>query len=143
MQKTFTAKPQETDRNWVIVDLENKVLGRAATRIADMLRGKDKPTFTPHIDTGCFVVAINAAKVRLTGKKMDDKLYHKHSGYPGGLKTKTAKEVLAKHPDQLIREAVWGMLPKNTLSRHQLKKLKIYPGAEHPHEAQTPQAIEL
>jgi len=143
MQKSYLAKTETSDRTWVIVDLKDKVLGRAASRIADLLRGKDKATYTPHIDTGHFVVAINAAQLRLTGKKLDDKLYHHHSGYPGGLKTKTAGEVLAKHPDRLIRDAVWGMLPKNNISRHLLNKLKIYPGAEHPHEAQAPKTVNL
>jgi large subunit ribosomal protein L13 len=143
MQKTFIAKPKETERNWVLVDLENKTLGRAASKIAMLLRGKNSPTFTPHVDTGNFVIAINAGKVRLTGTKLDNKYYHRHSGYPGGLKSQTAKEVLATHPEQLIKDTVWGMLPKNTLSRHQLAKLKVYPGAHHPHQAQSPQVIEL
>ena len=138
MQKTYLAKKEETERTWVIVDLENKVLGRAASKIADLLRGKDKATFTPHVDTGNFVVAINASKIRLTGRKLDEKLYHRHSGYPGGLKTETAREVLEKDPQRMLREAVWGMLPKNSLSRHILRKLKIYSGAEHPHTAQNP-----
>ncbi len=129
---------QKTERTWVVIDLENKVLGRAASKIADLLRGKDKATYTPNADTGNFVVAINAGKVRLTGRKMDEKLYHHHSGYPGGLKTRTAREVIDKDPSRAIREAVWGMLPKNTLSRHLLRKLKIYAGAEHPHLAQNP-----
>lgn len=138
MQKTYLTKKEEAVRTWVIVDLENKVLGRAASKIADMLRGKDKATFTPHVDNGHFVVAINAAKIRLTGRKLDEKLYHHHSGYPGGLKTKTARELLARDPERVLREAVWGMLPKNYLSRHILRKLKIYPGSEHPHTAQNP-----
>ncbi len=143
MQKTFLAKPKETERNWVIVDLKNKVLGRAASQIADLLRGKEQTNFTPHVDTGSFVIAINASKVHLTGKKWDEKKYYDHSGYPGGLKEKTAKEVLNREPERLIRDAVWGMLPKNKLSRHQLAKLKIYPGTEHPHKAQTPNNIQL
>lgn len=138
MQKSYLAKPEVTQRSWVIVNLENKVLGRAASKIADMLRGKDKATFTPNVDAGNFVVAINASKVRLTGRKLDEKLYRYHSGYPGGLKTKTAREVLEKHPDRLLREAVWGMLPKNMLSKHLLRKLKIYSGSEHPHKPQNP-----
>lgn len=138
MQKSYLAKKEETERTWVIVDLENKVLGRAASKIADLLRGKDKPTFTPHVDTGHFVVAINASKIRLTGRKLDEKLYHHHSGYPGGLKTRTARDLLEKDPQRMLSEAVWGMLPKNYLSRHILRKLKIYSGAEHPHAAQNP-----
>lgn len=136
MQKSYL--PEKVQRTWVVFDLENKVLGRAASKIADLLRGKDKASFTPHMDTGHFVVAINASKIRLTGRKLDEKLYRHHSGYPGGLKTKTAREVLAKHPDRLLKEAVWGMLPKNTLSRHLIRKLKIYSGPEHPHQAQNP-----
>ncbi len=138
MQKSYLAKPAVTQRNWVVVNLENKVLGRAASKIADMLRGKDRATFTPFADAGNFVIAINASKIRLTGRKLDEKLYHHHSGYPGGLKTKTAREVLEKHPDRLLRDAVWGMLPKNMLSKHLLRKLKIYPGSEHPHKSQNP-----
>jgi len=143
MQKTNFARSETTQRTWVVVDLENKVLGRAASKIADLLRGKDKPDYTPHVDTGHFVVAVNASKIRLTGRKLDEKLYRHHSGYPGGLKTKTARDVLEKHPDRLIRDAVWGMLPKNTISRHLLNKLKIYPNAEHPHAAQNPAAINI
>jgi large subunit ribosomal protein L13 len=143
MQKSYLAKPETSSRTWVLVDLENVPLGRASSKIADLLRGKTKPTFTPNVDTGHFVVAINASKIRLTGRKMDEKLYHRHTGYPGGLKTTNAKELLAKHPDRLLKIAVWGMLPKNTLSRHILTKLKIYPGAEHPHTAQTPAQIKI
>jgi len=134
---------EKIERTWVLVDLENKVLGRAASKIADLLRGKNKACYTPNMDNGHFVVAINASKIRLTGKKLDEKLYHHHSGYPGGLKTKTAREVLTKHPDRLLEDAVWGMLPKNTLSRHLIRKLKIYTGAEHPHEAQNPAQIKI
>lgn len=141
MQKTYLEKKENVKRSWVLVDLDNKVLGRAASKIANILRGKDKPVFTPHVDCGRFVIAINASKLRLTGNKLDGKLYRHHSGYPGGLKTRTAREVLAKHPDRMLREAVWGMLPKNTLSKHILKKLKIYSGAEHPHQAQNPEAV--
>ena len=143
MQKTYLAKTETTQRGWVLVNLENKVLGRAASRIADMLRGKDKPYFTPNVDAGRFVIAINAEKIRLTGRKLDEKLYRRHSGYPGGLKIKTAREVLSTDPDRAIREAVWGMLPKNTLSRHILRKLKIYTGSDHPHAAQNPVEIKI
>lgn len=143
MSKSYLAKPETAERTWVLVNLENKVLGRVATSIANLLRGKDKPTFTPYADTGHFIVAINAEKIRLTGKKLDNKLYHHHTGYPGGLKTKTAKEVLEKHPERLIKDAVWGMLPKNDLSRHLLKKFKVYAGSEHPHEAQAPKEINI
>ena len=143
MNKTYSAKPNEVPRNWVLVDLEGKTLGRAATRIADVLRGKTKPQFTPHVDTGDFVVVINAHKVTLTGKKLDNKRYYKHSGYPGGMHTKTAAEMLQRKPEELIRHAVKGMLPKNSLGRKLLKKLKIYASAEHPHSAQQPTPLEL
>ncbi|PIU58298.1 MAG: 50S ribosomal protein L13 [Deltaproteobacteria bacterium CG07_land_8_20_14_0_80_38_7] len=143
MQKTLVAKPNEINREWIIVDLENKILGRAASKIANILRGKNKAIFTPHADAGSFVVAINASKVHLTGKKWEKKMYHKHSGFPCGLKSKTASKVRDTEPERLIRDAVWGMLPKNTLSRHQLKKLKIYPNSEHPHTSQKPIIVEL
>ena len=135
-QKTTLVTTQTADRDWVIYDAEDQVVGRAATKIAELLRGKDRPTFTPHVDNGHFVVVINAAKVRFTGNKWKDKLYHHHSGYPGGMKAISAEKQLEKHPDQILADAVWGMLPKNTLSRHLMRKLKIYPGSEHPHEAQ-------
>lgn len=143
MQKTTLAKQGEVTRNWVLVDLEGKVLGRAATRIADILRGKTKRIFTPHVDTGDFVVAINARKIRLTGKKLEEKVYYKHTGYKGGLKEITAEKLLQRDPATLIRRAVHGMLPKNRLSRHLLKKLRIYPEATHPHAAQQPKPVEV
>ena len=143
MQKTYSAKPSEVVRKWFVVDLEGQVLGRAATEIATILRGKHKPTFTPHIDTGDFVIAINADKIKLTGKKLTDKKYYRHSGYIGKLKSNTAGEVMDSNPDRVLRAAVQGMLPKNTLGRAQLKKLKIYSGAEHPHEAQQPTPLTL
>ena len=143
MNKTYSAKPNEVARNWVLVDLDGKTLGRAATRIADVLRGKTKPQFTPHVDTGDFVVVINAHKVALTGKKLDNKRYYKHSGYPGGMHTKTANEMLQSKPEEIIRHAVKGMLPKNSLGRKLLKKLKIYASAEHPHAAQLPKPLEF
>lgn len=140
-QKTTLVTTQTADRDWVIYDAEDKVVGRAATKIAELLRGKDRPTFTPHVDNGHFVVVLNAAKVRFTGNKWKDKLYHHHSGYPGGMKAISAEKQLDKHPDQILRDAVWGMLPKNRLSRHLMRKLKIYPGAEHPHTAQQPMTL--
>jgi large subunit ribosomal protein L13 len=140
-QKTTLVTTQTADRDWVIFDAEDQVVGRAASHIADLLRGKDKPTFTPHVDNGHFVVVLNAAKVRFTGNKWKDKLYHHHSGYPGGMKAISAEKQLEKHPDQILRDAVWGMLPKNRLSRHLMRKLKIYPGTEHPHEAQQPTTL--
>jgi large subunit ribosomal protein L13 len=136
--KTWNAKPGEIERRWLLVDAEGQTLGRLATRIADSLRGKDKPTFTPHVDTGDFVVVVNAEKVAVTGKKLDDKMYHRHSGYPGGLRSRTLREQLERRPEEVIRKAVKGMLPRNRLSRAQLRKLKIYAGAEHPHTAQSP-----
>ncbi len=129
------------ERNWYVVDAEGQVLGRLATKIATMLRGKHKPIFTPHLDTGDFVVVVNADKVRLTGRKLDQKKYYRHSGYMGGLKEATAKEMLERKPEEVIRLAVKRMLPKNRLGRKQLKKLKIYAGPDHPHTAQQPQPL--
>ena len=142
-KQTYIPKASEQERNWVLDDLDGAVLGRAATRIANILRGKHKPVFTPHFDMGDFVVAVNANKIRLTGAKLDQKLYRRHSGYRGGLKEHTAGELLEKKPEDLIRLAVSGMLPKNKTRQHLLKKLKIYAGAEHPHQAQVPQKISL
>ncbi len=141
--KTYCPKPNEVKRNWVIIDLKDKVLGRAATQIANILRGKNKPVFTPHVDTGDFVVLINADKIKLTGNKLRDKEYYDHSGYIGGLKTKSAGELLKRHPQELITRAVKRMLPPTRLGRQQLKKLKVYVGETHPHVAQTPRAYEL
>ncbi len=132
-----------TDRRWHVVDVAGLNLGRAATQIAHLLRGKHKATFTPHVDCGDFVVVLNAQKIALTGKKMDDKIYYRHSLYLGGLKAKPAKEMLSTKPDEVIRRAVWGMLPKGPLGRNIIKKLKIYPGAEHPHVAQQPEQHKL
>ncbi|MDP2599283.1 MAG: 50S ribosomal protein L13 [Deltaproteobacteria bacterium] len=140
-QKSYVLKEKDVTPRWWIVDLEGKTLGRIATRIADVLRGKTRATFTPNTDAGDFVVAINADKIKLTGKKWDDKIYYRHSGYPGGLKERTAKELLAKHPEDLITKAVKGMLPKNFLSAKLLTKLKVYAGSEHPHEAQQPKPL--
>lgn len=142
-QKTTQTTKENATRNWVVVDLENKVLGRAASEIADLLRGKHRPSYVRHIDNGDFVVAINSSKIILTGKKWDQKLTRTHSGYPGGLKEHSAREVMKRHPDQLIRDAVWGMMPKNSLSKHMMKKLKIYSGAEHPHTAQQPEGLSI
>jgi large subunit ribosomal protein L13 len=141
--KTFVAKEAEIDKKWYLVDAENKVLGRLASQIAMRLRGKHKPVFTPHADTGDFIVVINAEKVTMTGAKQDQKVYYRHSGYVGGLKEITAEKLLAKKPERVIRSAVKGMLPKNSLGRRQLKKLKIYAGSEHPHEAQKPETLEI
>ena len=136
--KTFSLKNTEVARDWVVFDAADKVLGRFATKIADKLRGKDKPTFTPHVDGGDFVVVINADKVKVTGNKADQKKYYKHSLYPGGLKEKSFKEVLESSPERIIENAVKGMLPKNKLGKSIIKKLKVYSGSEHPHESQNP-----
>ena len=136
--KTFSLKNTEVVRDWVVFDASDKVLGRFATKIADKLRGKDKPTFTPHVDGGDFVVVINADKVKVTGNKADQKKYYKHSLYPGGLKDKSFKEVLESTPERIIENAVKGMLPKNKLGKSIIKKLKVYSGSKHPHESQNP-----
>jgi len=141
--KTFVAKTEEVNRDWYLVDAENQVLGRIATTIANVLRGKNKPTYTPSVDTGDFVIVVNAAKITLTGNKLADKTYYSHSGYPGGIKSITAGKLLEKKPEELIRHAVKGMLPKNKLARHMLNKLKIYSGSEHPHKAQQPKALNI
>jgi large subunit ribosomal protein L13 len=141
--KTFVAKEHETERKWFLVDAQNKVLGRLASEIAMRLRGKHKPIFTPHADTGDFIVVINAEKVALTGSKWDKKVYYRHSGYLGGLKEITAKKLVEKKPGDLLRFAVKGMLPRTSLGRRQLTKLKIYSGSSHPHEAQTPEKLEI
>lgn len=136
--RTYIPKPDQIDRQWLVVDAANQALGRLASEIARLLRGKHKASFTPHLDTGDFVVVVNAKRIRLTGNKLDEKKYYRHSGYPGGLRVETAREMLTKHPDRVIRAAVWGMLPKNRLGRKLLGKLKVYAGPEHPHAAQQP-----
>ena len=141
--KSYMATPQTVERQWYVVDAEGKTLGRLASRIATILRGKHKPAFTPHVDTGDFVIVVNAAKVRLTGKKLDQKMYWWHSGYPGGIKGRTARQMLERKPEEVIKRAVKGMLPKNALGRKMLKKLKVYGGPEHPHQAQQPQPLDL
>lgn len=142
-KQTYSPKESEQDRNWLLIDLDGLVLGRVATRIANLLRGRHKPVYTPHFDMGDFVVAVNAEKIRLTGDKLNKKIYYKHSGYRGGLKETLAADMLAKKPEEMIRLAVSGMLPKNKLRAHFLKKLKIYAGTEHPHEAQRPQKVSI
>jgi len=141
--KTYDAKKGELEHSWYVVDAESKVLGRLATRVADVLRGKHKPIFTPYVDTGDFVVVINAEKVHLTGTKMDNKKYYRHSGYPGGLKITTPAELLRKKPEAIIMHAVKGMLPKTKLGRQQFKKLKVYAGKDHPHQAQQPSELKV
>ena len=141
--KTWNAKPGEVARNWYVVDADGKTLGRLATAIAIALRGKNKPQYTPHLDTGDFVVVVNAEKIAVTGQKLDQKLYYRHSGYPGGLRARTLREQLDRQPTEVLRKAVKGMLPRNRLSRAQLTKLKIYAGPVHPHEAQAPKPLPL
>jgi large subunit ribosomal protein L13 len=141
--KTWNAKPGAVERHWYVVDAEGQTLGRLATQIADTLRGKRKPEYTPHIDTGDFVVVVNAEKISVTGQKLDQKMYHRHSGYPGGLRSRTLREQLERRPTEVIRKAVKGMLPRNRLARAQLGKLKVYAGPDHPHEAQSPQPLEV
>lgn len=141
--KTYYAKPNEVAREWLLIDAQDQVLGRVASKATHILRGKHKPTYTPHVDTGDFVVIINADKIRVTGKKLTDKEYYRHSGYPGGLKCETFEEAMEKHPERVIEHAVKGMLPKNTLGRAMAKKLKVYAGAEHPHMAQQPREIKM
>ena len=141
--KTYQAKKEERDNQWYLVNAEGKVLGRLATGLAERLRGKHKPIFTPHVDNGDFLVVINAEKVVLTGKKLKDKKYYNYSGYPGGLKEVSAEKLLAKKPTELLKIAVKGMLPKTSLGRQMFKKLKVYAGSTHPHEAQKPAALDL
>jgi large subunit ribosomal protein L13 len=139
--RTYSAKPSEVTRDWFVVDASEFELGRLATRLAMVLRGRHKPTYTPHVDTGDFVVVLNASKVRLKGRKLDQKYYHRYSGYPGGLRSVVARTVREENPERMIRQAVQGMLPKNRLSRQLIKKLKVYAEEEHPHEAQKPQPL--
>lgn len=143
MKTTKVAKCEEVTRAWYLVDADSKVLGRMATEIANILRGKKKAIYTPSVDTGDFVIVVNAAKIALTGNKMADKTYYSHSGFPGGIKSITAEKLIDKKPEDLIRKAVKGMLPKNKLARHMLKKLKIYAGPEHPHKAQQPKVLDI
>ena len=139
--KTYSARPQDVTRDWYVIDANDKVLGRLASGIAHRLRGKHKPIYTPHIDTGDFIVVTNVDKIKVTGNKADDKLYHRHSGYPGGFRQEALGDLLARRPEEVIRRAVKGMLPRNKLGVQQLRKLKVYAGPEHPHEAQRPQPL--
>ena len=141
--KTYSLKKEEVKRNWFVVDATDRVLGRVATKIADKIRGKDKPTFTPHTDGGDYVIVINAEKIKVTGSKFDNKIYYRHSLYPGGLKSQTFKELNKKNPERIIEEAVKGMLPKNRLGAAILKNLYIYSGSDHKHEAQKPKVLNL
>ncbi len=141
--KTQFAKKNEVERKWYLVDAEDRILGRLATKIATHLRGKHKPIFTPHIDTGDFIIVVNADRIRVTGDKLIQKMYYHHTGYPGGIKSESLKKRLQRKPEAIIRDAVWGMLPKNRLGRAMLKKLKVYRGPDHPHSAQKPESITL
>jgi len=143
MRTTYMAKPGEVERKWYVVDAKGKTLGRLASEVAALLRGKHKPEFTPHVDTGDFVIVINAKDVQLTGKKLSNKIYYRHSGWPGGLKMTTAADMRNTRPERMIELAVKGMLPKTSLGRRQLRKLKVYAGPEHPHQAQQPEVWEL
>jgi large subunit ribosomal protein L13 len=141
--RTFTGRTEDIEREWYLVDAEGQTLGRLASRIAPILKGKHKPVYTPHLDCGDFIVVVNAEKVRVTGRKMDQKRYHRHSGYPGGLTSVTLREQLDRHPERVLLAAVRGMLPKNKLGRRMIKKLKVYAGDSHPHQAQQPKPLEL
>lgn len=143
MRTTFMAKANEVDRKWYVIDAAGKTLGRLASEAASLIRGKHKPQFTPHVDTGDFVIIINAEKIALTGKKMSDKLYYRHSMHPGGLKVTTAQELLKNKPERVLEQAIHGMLPKNRLGNKMKLKLKVYAGSEHPHQAQNPEVYEL
>ena len=140
-QKTYSAKPGEVDQKWWLVDADEKIVGRLASELAVLLMGKHRPTYTPHVDTGDFVVVVNADKVKLTGKKETDKRYRHHTGWVGGLRSVSAAELRAKHPEDMVKKAVWGMLPKGPLGREMFSKLKVYAGTEHPHTAQNPQEL--
>jgi large subunit ribosomal protein L13 len=141
--KTYSAKPHEVERDWFVVDAQDQTLGRLATRVATLLRGKHKPIYTPHVDCGDYVIVVNADKIHVTGQKLDQKIYYRHSGYPGGLKEVTLRRRLETHPERVVESAVRGMLPKTRLGRKMFKKLKVYAGPEHPHEAQQPTSLEL
>lgn len=141
--KTYSPKQDDIRREWFVIDAKDQTLGRLASQVAVLLRGKHKPIFTPHMDTGDFVIIVNADKIRVTGKKLDQKVYYRYSGYPGGVKARTLREQLARDPERVIRLAVRGMLPKNRLGRHMIRKLKVYAGDKHPHQAQQPKPYEL
>ena len=141
--KTFSAKPDQIERKWFVVDAQGQTLGRLATQVATVLRGKHKPIYTPHVDCGDYVIVVNADKIHVTGQKLDDKIYYRHSNYPGGLKQVTLRRQLQTHPERVIEAAVRGMLPKNRLGRKMFKKLKVYAGPDHPHQAQQPESFDL
>jgi large subunit ribosomal protein L13 len=141
--KTYVATPTDRQRDWYVVDAEGKTLGRLATGIADALRGKRKPEYTPHVDTGDFVIVVNADKIEVSGRKREQKTYYRHTGYPGGIRSRSLNEMLERNPEEVIRKAVKGMLPRNRLGRAQLRKLKVYAGPDHPHAAQQPKPLEI
>ena len=142
--KTYSARPADIEKKWILIDAEEVVLGRLAVQVANLLRGKHKTTYTPHMDCGDNVIVINAGKIKLTGKKLSDKIYYRHTGYPGGIKQRTAGEILAgKQPDRVVRKAIERMVPRGPLGRQQLKNLRVYAGAEHPHEAQNPSVLDF
>ena len=141
--KTYTARAEDMDQEWFLVNAEGKTLGRLASEIAQVLRGKHKPIYTPHLDCGDYVIVVNAEKVQVTGRKLDQKMYYRHTGYPGGIKSISLRNQLQKHPERVLQAAVRGMLPKNRLGRKMLKKLKVYAGDSHPHQAQQPKSLEL
>jgi large subunit ribosomal protein L13 len=141
--RTYTARAEDMEREWFLVNAEGKTLGRLASEIASVLRGKHKPIYTPHLDCGDYVIVVNADKVRVTGRKLDQKMYYRHSGYPGGLKSISLRNQLQKHPERVLQAAVRGMLPRNRLGRKMLKKLKVYAGDSHPHQAQQPKVLEV
>lgn len=141
--RTFSAKTAEIERRWFVIDADGETLGRLASKIAPILRGKHKPTFTPHLDCGDYVIVVNVEKVHVTGRKLDQKFYYRHSEYPGGLKSINLRDQLSKHPDRVLQAAVRGMLPKNRLGRQMIKKLKLYAGTDHPHQAQQPERLKL
>ncbi len=143
IQKTYATTPAAIERRWWVVDAQGKTLGRLAARVAPLLRGTHKPYFTPHLDTGDYVIIVNADKIRVTGKRMDQKIYYRHSGYPGGLRSMTLREMMSRFPNRALKYAIKGMLPKGPLGRRMFKKLKVYAGAEHPHQAQQPASMEL
>ncbi len=143
MKRTYVTKPEDIQRDWYVVDASGRTLGRLASEVAQVVRGKHKPTYSPSIDVGDYVIVVNADKVRVTGRKLDQKMYYRHSGYPGGLKQKSLRRMLEEHPTQVIEHAVRGMLPKNRLGRKMIKKLKVYAGSSHPHQAQQPEPLEL
>jgi large subunit ribosomal protein L13 len=142
VQKTYYPKADEIQRDWVVVDANDQTLGRLATQISTVMLGKHKPGYTPGVEMGDYVIVVNASHIRVTGNKLDDKMYHRHTGYPGGLKSVNLRDLLAKNPERVIEKAVWGMLPHNRMGRSLMKKLRVYAGADHPHAAQEPRAIE-